>query len=26
LRHEQMGFDQGWRMALAQLVELYHPK
>ena len=22
-KHEQMGFDQGWRMALAQLVELH---
>jgi uncharacterized protein YndB with AHSA1/START domain len=22
-RHEEMGFDQGWRLALSQLVELY---
>ncbi|MDN5251369.1 SRPBCC domain-containing protein [Betaproteobacteria bacterium LSUCC0117] len=22
-KHEQMGFDQGWRIALSQLVELY---
>ena len=25
-KHEQMGFDQGWRMALAQLVELHQLK
>ena len=24
-KHEQMGFDQGWRIALSQLVELYYP-
>ena len=25
-RHAEMGFDQGWRMALSQLVELHQPR